>query len=216
MSLQIRAARMGAQNGAAGYQRINAMDNEIYGRPSSGVQAVLNSRAMGDPGLGILPVLGGVLGGVGRAFLGGIKSVFSKPRPALGGAIIGSVASGAGGVRQDPFDPNRFQQVPMVPAPGVRGAVERFVPGGATGMVPAGPPPKGYRLNKTGYFVENVKGKPEHGGHWIAPGTKYVKYRYNNPANARKTRRAIQQVKRAKKYASELSDIRLVGKHKCK
>ena len=197
---------MGAQNGRAGFQRINSMDNEIYGRPSSGVNAVLNSRAMGDPGL---PFLGGLLGGVGRVLLGGIKRVFSKPRPALGGAIIGSVATGAGGARVNPFhsqDPFG-QQVPMVPAPGLGGAIQRFVPGGATGMVPAGPPPKGYRLNKTGYFVENVKGQPEQGGHWIAPGTKYVRYRYNNPANARKTRRAISQIERAKKYQKDLSRI---------
>lgn len=220
MSLAIRAARIGAQAGDAGYQRINAMDNEIYGGQSAGLQAVLNSRAMGDPGL---PIFGGLLAGLGRTVVKGIGSIFRKKRPAIGGALIGSTAAGAFRPR-DPFADRVFntvvgpQEVPMVPKPGLGGAIQRFVPGGQTGMVAAGPPPKGYRLNKTGYFVERVKGQPEAGGEWVAPGTRYVKYRYNNPANARKTRRAISQVKRAKKYASELSDIRLVGKHsiKCK
>lgn len=208
MSLAIRAARIGAQAGDAGYQRINAMDNEIYGGQSAGLQAVLNSRAMGDPGL---PIFGGLLAGLGRTVVKGIGSIFRKKPQALGGAILGSTAAGAFRPR-DPFVGGP-QEVPMIPKPGLGGAIQRFVPGGQTGMVAAGPPPKGYRLNKTGYFVERVKGQPEAGGEWVAPGTRYVKYRYNNPANARKTRRAISQIERAKKYQKDLS--RITVRKKC-
>ena len=202
MSLAIRAARIGAQAGDAGYQRINSMDNEIYGGQGAGLNAVLNSRAMGDPGL---PILGGLIAGLGKIAVRGIGSLFRKKPQAIGGAILGSTAAGAFRPR-DPFRGGP-QQIPMVPAPGLGGAIQRFVPGGQTGMVAAGPPPKGFRLNKTGYFVERVKGQPEQGGEWVAPGSRYVRYRYNNPANARKTRRAISQIERAKKYQKDLSRI---------
>jgi len=90
---------------------------------------------------------------------------------------------------------------PQMPRPGVGAAVERFFPGGATGMMPApmNGTMSGYHWNKSDYFLMS--------GEFVPAGTKMVKNRKRNPANARATSRSIARIKGAKKYASSLSAI---------
>jgi len=57
----------------------------------------------------------------------------------------------------------------------------------------------GYHLNKSDYFLRN--------GTFVQKGTKYVKNRKRNPANARATSRAISRVVGAKRYATSLQRI---------
>jgi len=86
--------------------------------------------------------------------------------------------------------------------PGIIPAFQRAVPGGASGMGPAmngmmgGP---GYHLNKSGYFLLS--------GQYVPAGTKWVKNRKRNPANARATSRAISRISGAKKYQHALGRI---------
>jgi len=93
-----------------------------------------------------------------------------------------------------------------IPAPGILPAIQRFLPGGETGMmdVPAMQagkpcPVAGYHWNKSGYFLLT--------GEYVSPGTKMVKNRRRNPANPRATSNAIQRIKGAKRYAKSLSSI---------
>lgn len=115
------------------------------------------------------------------------------------GSIVGKVAGVAGKIL--PFPGNvvasQVQRITggrpaasSVSMPGVgsmSGQVSRFQESGYRGsvqMTGAGVDcPKGYRPNKTGYFLRN--------GTFIAPGSKCVKYRYRNVANGRALRRAI-------------------------
>lgn len=198
--------------GDAGYGRFGEMDGEIYGGSGPAVRGVMGARAVGDPGLGFL--LGPALKFLGKKILPQVSKLFRRARPAIGGAIVGTTAVDifrppGGRTLQGPFPPQQ------VPTPGTVGAIQRLFPGGASGMQPgiAGPPPRGYRLNKTGYFVERDKGRPEQGGVWVPPQSRYVRYRHNNPANARKTSRAISQIERAKKYQKDLN--RITVRKKC-
>jgi len=100
----------------------------------------------------------------------------------------------------------------IVGAPGIRAAIERAVPGGATGLMVAQEdqgmaamqagkpcPVSGYHWNKSGYFLLS--------GEYVYPGTKMVKNRRRNPANPRATSNAITRLKGAKRYAKSLSAI---------
>jgi len=94
-----------------------------------------------------------------------------------------------------------------VPAPGILPAIQRFLPGGETGMMPAEvngmmagrPAVSGYHWNKSGYFLKS--------GEYVYPGSKMVKNRRRNPANPRATSNAITRIKGAKRYAASLSSI---------
>jgi len=57
----------------------------------------------------------------------------------------------------------------------------------------------GYHLNKSEYFLKS--------GEFVPAGSRYVRNRKRNPANARATSRAISRVVGAKRYASSLSRI---------
>jgi len=57
----------------------------------------------------------------------------------------------------------------------------------------------GYHLNKSEYFLKS--------GEFVPEGSRYVKNRKRNPANARATSRAISRVTGAKRYAQSLSRI---------
>lgn len=143
---------------------------------------------------------GGIFGTIGKA-IGGAVSGFVKGGPlgAIGGAA-GAVLGKKTGTAVVPAPPGAiipFMPPPIavpkgtpgaVPKPGVGGAVQRLLPGGASGYT-AGiggvPGMSGYHLNKTGYFTM-AEG-------YIAPRTKWVKNRSSNPGNARALRRAIRR-----------------------
>jgi len=98
------------------------------------------------------------------------------------------------------------------PTPGFIGAMERLIPGGATGFeattaMLAGKATgfPGYHWNKSGYFLMS--------GEYVAPGTKAVRNRRRNPANPRATSNAITRIKGAKRYAKSLSAITIRKHH---
>jgi len=157
----------------------------------------------GDPGLfGFLgsvakraagAAVGFATGGVGGAIAGAGLSRTQRaelPRSAMPG-------SGAGLFQPTPGDMGMFG--PMVRTPGITGAVQRFLPGGETGMMPAGAAPTGYHYNKTGYFLRS--------GVWIPPMSKLVKNRRRNPGNMRATARGMARVVASKKAMGMLSRI---------
>jgi len=78
----------------------------------------------------------------------------------------------------------------VVPTPGFRGAVERFVPGGRTGlMVAAGPAgggcPQGFHPNKSDYMTK---------AGFVAEGTKCVRNRRRNLSNGRANTRSLRRM----------------------
>lgn len=132
-------------------------------------------------------ILGGIVGGVTKVAsfipgpIGSVASaanraisgtrpaptISSYPQPALPmtSSFAGLRVGGPSGIS---VGAERYQ--------GVRGQVSVPVATGA-GC------PKGYRLNKSGYFTKD--------GQYHEPGTKCVRYRYRNVANGRALRRAI-------------------------
>ena len=142
--------------------------------------------------------------------LGGALTGFVTGGPI--GAIVGGAAGAGligkhGGGAPVGAIPKKFvggpSSYPVVPTPGVGGAIQRILPGGKTGYQVqagangAGGPPKGMRLNKSGYFLKD--------GTYIAPGTKYVKIRRRNSMNPRALSRAMARVEGAKTIQHKLS-----------
>jgi len=78
--------------------------------------------------------------------------------------------------------PAGFQEA--IPKPGARGAIERFLPGGSSGMVCPTDAPRGKHLNKSGYWTKDG---------FVAPGTKWVTNRTMNVGNAKALRRSIRR-----------------------
>jgi len=99
--------------------------------------------------------------------------------------------------------PQNGQPFPQIPIPGIVGATQRLFPGGATGMMAApngvAMVTAGYHPNKTDYFLKS--------GEFVPAGTRMVKNRKRNPANARATSRAISRISGAKTYAKSLGRI---------
>jgi len=89
----------------------------------------------------------------------------------------------------------------LVPAPGFIPAMERMVPGGASGMMaaPAGMGcPAGYHPNKSNYYTAMGP---------VPKGTRCVKNRRRNALNPRALTRAVGRVKSAKVASKVLSSI---------
>jgi len=173
--------------------------------------AKMGVRGGGQPGRGDPGLFGGIAGlfrGAGEAILTGgnpITGAISGARTGFkrGGRTV--VARGGPGVPQiGPISLPSPQSFPVVPTPGVIGAIERFLPGGRTGME-VGPVggvaviPKGFRLNKSDYFLRD--------GTFIAKGTRIVKMRRRDPLNPRALRRAIGRVDAGKIWQGKLSEI---------
>lgn len=133
----------------------------------------------------------GYQGGFGLVSLGmGLgKSLFGRLARKFGGATAASVAVGSvlgratGAVGR-----------PVLPVPlpgGARLDVASLLPGGRPAFIPgpASPDmiPKGYRLNKSSYFLKS--------GQFVPEGTKLVRIRRRNFANGRALRRSIGRVK---------------------
>lgn len=115
-------------------------------------------------------VTGGPLAGASTA----LRSITgSSPRPAMG-----------------------FANVPapqQVPTPGIIGRVQRFVPGGASGMMSC---PAGHRPNKSSYHLKD--------GTFIEKGTVCVRVRRRNPFNPRALDRAMSRLESAGRGAKRL------------
>jgi len=194
--------------------------------------AIKRAQYTGDPGFfgdifrGIKGAAGGIMGGP-LGMLGGAAEGYMRGRqPAIPTAGPGSVqithatatarvkgrlgrafdrltgeSQGDRNRRVDALVSQEWQGT--VPAPGILPAIQRILPGGATGMMMA--PGMGmvvgggYHPNKSDYFLMS--------GEFVPAGSRMVKNRKRNPANARATSRAIGRIKGAKKYASALSAI---------
>jgi len=102
------------------------------------------SSQMGDP------FLGGLIKGIGKV---AGKVLGTTPLGAaagtVAGAIFGRKTSKAAGVAVVP-GAGRVQQIPVVNVPGLKGAAQRAIPGGATGLMVGGEPRKRRRrMNPT-------------------------------------------------------------------
>jgi len=128
-------------------------------------------------------LLGSLWGGI-KGAVGGLVS--SGPIGAVTGAITGLAG---GGTNVTPINVQVPASIPVIKTPGITGAVQRFLPGGATGyQIPVGAVAGmgGYHTNKTGYWTK---------GGYVPPGSKLVKNRRMNPGNARALRRSIRREK---------------------
>lgn len=205
----------------------------------SGSIKIARAQAMGDPGLfgaiggALKGAIGGLTGGpisiISGAIAGGVKGakggkpgggltpnmrgalqrlqqgkpIAPEARRALTGAGVNVVGLGPG------FQAN--QSVPVTRTPGLKGALQRLVPGGATGFevtTQAGPSvacPPGFHPNKTSYFLKD--------GTFVPEGTRCVRNRRRNPMNPRALSRAISRVESAKKASKRLS--RITVRKKC-
>ena len=176
----------------------------------------------GDPG--IFGFLGGVAkrvtGAVSRLGIPGISAGAGFVSGALGG-ILGRKtaktrqAAQAGmaipftGRMPVSFAPGvGFAPGRQVPVPGVIGRIQRALPGGATGMMPAaGPPGPGYHPNKSDYYVKSDPMNPESPGIFVGKGTVWVKNRRRNPLNPRALSRAMSRLSSAKNAAKMLGRV---------
>jgi len=176
--------------------------------------SISRAKYTGDPGL-FGDIWGGIKGAVGGAARGFMGLQPQPPRPVAGPGSFPIMpmdprtgeAVGPGGCRQIGGRPYaRNQAGECVPGmtmarPGFGAAVERFLPGGGTGMMaaPMNGSAGGYHLNKSDYWLKS--------GVYVPAGTRWVKNRKRNPANARATSRAISRISGAKNYAKSLSRI---------
>ena len=119
--------------------------------------------------------------GIGSSLLGRFMRRFAKPAVATAAGVIaaGRIAPGAG--------------VPRLPVPLPGGAildVGSLLPGGKPALIRGSAAgqviPRGYRLNKSSYFLKS--------GQFIPEGTRLVKVRRRNFANGRALRRSIGRV----------------------
>jgi len=119
--------------------------------------------------------------GLGGSLFRRIASKFGKPAVATAAAVIaaGRIAPGAG--------------VPRLPVALPGGAVldvGSLLPGGKPALIRGSAAgqviPRGYRLNKSSYFLKS--------GQFIPEGTRLVKVRRRNFANGRALRRSIGRV----------------------
>lgn len=169
----------------------------------------------GDPGL--FGFLGKVAKGalnIGSSFIpgGSLIQAGVKTATSILGRKSGKVRSYAmpatrGPVRGPGIMPTTMASLGLVgrgikqdvPAPGIRAAVERFLPGGATGMQPEIGSPSGYHVNKSSYWLKD--------GTFIPKGTRWVRNRRRNPLNPRALDRAMGRISSAKNAASKLGRI---------
>lgn len=124
--------------------------------------------------------IGGFIGTAVSTIFPPIAPVINVARTFVGGGGGGSVAC-APGFQRGP-DGNCIRS-------GVTGAIERFLPGGATGIQPilAGSGcPSGMHPNRSSYFTQSEG--------FIQKGTKCVSNRRRNPLNPRAARRSMSRL----------------------
>ncbi len=133
------------------------------------------------------------------------KALGFGAKTALGLTGFGGVAAAAGGAalaasgRKRPImtgPASRAGPPQEVRKPGVRGAIERFLPGGETGYMEC---PSGHRPNKTSYFLAD--------GTFVEAGSRCVKKRQRNPMNPRALSRAIGRIDAGKRFQNRMADI---------
>ena len=182
-------------------QKQNAKARYGASRPGMGsVRSIPRGYPSGDPG-----IFGDIWGGIKGAIGGAVKGFIGTPTPTSPAAT-------------SPFLPPMvsptlpFQGVPMnggglpqIDKPGVRGAIERYLPGGETGMMDdpryrAGKPSQsGWHWNKSGYFLKS--------GEYVEAGTKQVRNRKMNPLNPSAVKSSIRRLGRAKTAAKDINRI---------
>ena len=136
-----------------------------------GFWGFLKDKALGVAGIGLGVVTGGTSTTIGSALRGG------------GGGTV---------------PPGGTQFPDRVKKPGAVAAVQRFLPGGETGLGEGCP--KGFHPNKSSYFLKD--------GTFVEKHTKCVRDRRRyNPANAQATSRSIGRVNSAKRMQGALSQI---------
>jgi len=119
--------------------------------------------------------------GLGKSLFGRLRSRFAGP----------AIASAAGVIAAGRIAPG--QGVPRLPVPlpgGARLDIGSLLPGGKPAFIPGGGGidviPRGYRLNKSSYFLKS--------GQFVPEGTRLVRVRRRNFANGRALRRSIGRV----------------------
>jgi len=150
------------------------------------------------PGVG--PVASAALGFIGgrggqaqqRALPPGAPRLFDNlGRPTAAGLAAGNA---------------RFQATDVVRSPGFRGAVERFLPGGRTGLEVVGGGevgtslacPSGFHPNKSDYYTQEG---------FVPEGTRCVKNRTRNFMNPRAINAAVTRISGAKRGQEVLKRI---------
>jgi len=128
-------------------------------------------------GLGLIPLATSW----GMGLLRRAKRYFGGPAIATAAGVIaaGRIAPGHG-----------VPRLPVTLPGGARLDIGSLLPGGKPAFIPGGGGidviPRGYRLNKSSYFLKN--------GQFVPEGTKLVKVRRRNFANGRALRRSIGRV----------------------
>lgn len=138
---------------------------------------------------------------------GFLSSIGGFVKGAVGGLLTGGpVGAITGGISS--FLPKQPQQVPQLPGinPPFGGPPGVGIGSGTGGTrisfgepTVSGIPPKGYRLNKSSYFLKD--------GTFVPKGSRYVKIRRRNSMNVRALDRAISRIDGAKRIQSKLHEI---------
>lgn len=182
------------------------------------------TRQMGDPGLGsfLKKAVGTVANVAGSILPGPIGAIAKLGATALG---VGTAAKAAGSVIQrvstPAFNPTVAQPMPDIALPGLP-STGIHLPGGAPGVgIQIGPrtlglfpsageggPPRGYRLNKSDYFLRD--------GTFVPKGTRYVRARRRNPLNPRALDRAMSRMVSAKKASEKIGRISIRKAKSCR
>lgn len=134
--------------------------------------------AAGDPGL--FSAIGGALKRVGGAAVGFVTG-------GAAGAVRGAINPGSifGGAPAPPG--SQLPTLPPIPTISQVGTTAiGHVMSGSVSAAPGGMAPRGYHLNRSGYFLKS--------GQYVAPGTRWVRNRSRNPLNPRALRRSISRV----------------------
>ena len=175
-----------------------------------GIFGTLGRQAKGAVSTAVSTFVPGPVRSIGGAALSALRGRFQPGGPTPGTFTLPSGRGSVIGARlaavQTPFRPAQPGiGSPVTRVPGIRGSLQRLLPGGATGFeVGAGGgfggiPPKGFHLNKTGYFLQT--------GEFIAPMTRFVRNRRRNPGNMRAADRALSRIESAKRMAKRLGRV---------
>jgi len=160
--------------------------------------AIARAKYTGDPGFFDFLKKGAALA---TSFIPGVGSGISQAIMGIGRQPARPQSGPGGPPLMQPigavYEPPRIGPIAF-PTPYLGSRRGPDMPGMAmngNGMAAAG----GYHLNKSDYFLKS--------GEYVPAGTRWVRNRKRNPANARATSRAISRVVGAKKYATSLSRI---------
>lgn len=169
-------------------------------------------QAVGDPFLGgLIKGAGKLIGGAAKGLLtGGPLGAVTGAAGALlgGGGAAQQVATPMLNIAQRPIGIGGSVAMPPFGFPKISGGLSLGAPVGpmTTGAVAGAVQPKGYRLNKSGYFLKS--------GQYVPPGSRWVRIRRTNPANGRALRKAISRtsqfnnlVKRSRKNLRALAKV---------